>query len=255
MNRLLGIASLVLASAALAVALWGPGGKSAPSPVPALQDAPVGATPADVEDLERRVRALEDTTLGLSRRLMALEQRPVVTADGGVVAGAPAALTAELEQLREEVRGLMAGEALNSEGGRAFLKDAVRAAQDEMRAEQRQARQQEWMQAQAQAQTQRDERLRKFVSDARLDYNQEQALMRRVQAEDAKRQSLLQEVSAGTKNPRDVRQELRAERQRTDQEMNALLDESQQARYQEMRREEWREERPRGGDRAGGGQP
>lgn len=257
MNRLLGIASFVLASAALAVALWGSADKSAPTPVPA-SEAPAGASRADMEDLERRVRALEDTTLGLSRRLMALEQRPAVAADGGVGgAVAPAALTAELEQLRAEVRGLVAGEALSSEGGRAYLKDAVKAAQDELRTEQRQARQQEWMQAQAEARTQRDERLRKFVSDARLNYTQEQALMRRMQAEETRRQALLQELSAGTKTPRDLRQELRAERQRTDQEMSSLLDESQQAQYREMRREERREERPRGGrgERAGGEQP
>jgi hypothetical protein len=50
-------------------------------------------------------------------------------------------------------------------------------------------------------------------------------------------------------NPHDLRQELRADRQRTDQEMKALLDKSQEAQYQEMRREEWREERPHGGGR------
>ncbi|NMO21178.1 hypothetical protein HPC49_10510 [Pyxidicoccus fallax] len=249
MNKLLGIASLVLASAALGVSLWGSGEKSAPAPV--VQEAPVGASPADVEDLERRVRALEDTTLGLSRRLIALEQRPVVSADGGVVAGAPAALTAELEQLRAEVRSMVAGEALNSEGGRAYLKDAVRAVQDEMRTEQRETRQQAWMQTEAQAQTQRNERVRKFVSDARLNYNQEQTLTRRLQAEDTKRQALLQEVSAGTKSPRDVRQELRAEREQTDREMNALLDEGQKAQYQELRREE-RPMRGAGWGRGGG---
>ncbi|MCY1015092.1 hypothetical protein [Pyxidicoccus sp. MSG2] len=256
MNKLLGIASLVLASAALAVSLMGRG-EPAPPP-PSHEDAPPAMAAADVEDLERRVRALEDTALGLSRRLMTLEQRPAISADGGVVA-APAALTAELEQLRAEVRGMVAGEALNSEGGRAYLKDAVRAAQEEMRNEQREVRQQEWAQAQVQAQTQRAERLRQFVSDAKLNYNQEQALTRRMQAEDSKRQALMAEVQAGTKNPRDIRQELRAERQQTDQEMSSLLSEEQQAKYQELRREEWgnggRQQRGPRGERAGGEQP
>lgn len=246
MNKLLGIASLTLASAALAVALWGPRQDGAPAS--AAQEAPAAASPTGVEELERRVRALEDTALGLSRRLMALEQRPVVSADGGVVA-APTALTAEVEQLRAEVRGLIAGEALNSEGGRTYLKDMVRTVQEEMRNEQRQARQQEWQQAQTQAQAQRGERVRQFISDARLNYNQEQALTRRLEAEDAKRQALLQEVGAGTRNPRDMRQALRAERQQTDEEMRSLLDEGQRAKYEEMRRDEWREERPRGGGR------
>lgn len=249
MNKLLGIASLVLASAALGVSLLGRGEPAATAP---SQEAPATAA-ADVEALERRIRALEDTSLGLSRRLMALEQRPVVSADGGVVA-APTALTAEIEQLRAEVRGMVAGEALNSEGGRAYLKDAVRAVQDEMRSEQREARQQEWTQMQAQVQTQRAERLRNFVREAGLNYNQEQALTRRMQAEDTKRQALMAEVQAGTKNPRDVRQELRAERQQTDQEMSTLLNEEQQAKYRELRREDWAAERPRGA-RAGGEQP
>ncbi|MFP2912374.1 hypothetical protein ACLESD_46605, partial [Pyxidicoccus sp. 3LFB2] len=235
MNRLLGIASLLLASAALGVALWG-GGEPA-SPTPAPRDESADVAPEDVDYLERRIKALEDTTLGLSRRLMALEQRPVAASDGGLVAP-PTALTAELEQLRAEVRGLVAGEALNSEGGRAYLKDAVRAVQDEMRTEQREARQQQWVEAQAQVVTQRAERLRQFVSDAKLNYNQEQTLTRRMQAEDAKRQALIEEVRAGTKNPRDMRQELRAERQATDQEMATLLDEAQQAKYRELRREE-----------------
>jgi hypothetical protein len=95
------------------------------------------------------------------------------------------------------------------------------------------------------------------VSEAKLNYNQEQALTRRLQAEDARRQALLAEVQAGTKNPRELRQELRAERQQTDQEMSALLDEEQQAKYREMRREEGRDGRPRGqrGERAAGEQP
>ncbi|MFP2928566.1 hypothetical protein ACLESO_25905 [Pyxidicoccus sp. 3LG] len=246
MNKLLGIASLVLASSALAVALMGRGEPAAP-PSPE-QDVPIDeAILVDMEDLERRVKALEDTSLGLSRRLMELERRPVVSADGGVVmASAPASLTAEMEQLRAEVRGLVAGEALNSQGGREYLKEAVRAAQEEMRTEQRQARQEQWVQAQAQAQGQRKERVRQFVSEARLNYNQEQTLTRRLEAEDQKRQALLDEVRAGTKNPRDMRQELRAESRKTDEEMNALLDEAQRAQYEQMRREERREGGPRG---------
>ncbi len=254
MNKFLGIASLVLASSALAVALWAP--REAAAPTPTYQEAPAAVSPEDLEDLERRVQSLEDTSLGLSRRLMALEQRPLVSADGGAAA-APAVLAAEVEQLRAEVRGMIAGEALNSQGGREYLKETLRSVQDEMRAEQRQVREQQWQQAQAQYQAQRSERVRQFISDARLSYNQEQTLTRRLEAEEAKRQALQQEVGAGTKSPRDVRQALRDERQQTDQEMRAVLDEAQRAKYDEMRREAWREERPRGGrgERANSGPP
>jgi hypothetical protein len=46
-------------------------------------------------------------------------------------------------------------------------------------------------------------------------------------------------------------QGLRVDRQRTDQERRALLDEPQEAHYQEKCPEEWREERPHGGGRGG----
>ncbi len=249
MNRLLGYASLGTALLALGVALWGP--RDTPAPAVVTESATAAASPEDVRALAKRVLALEDNTLSLSRRLMALEQRAggaPVAAEGAPVAGAPA-LAAEVEQLRNEVRGLIAGEALNSQGGREYLKEAVRSAQEEMRAEMRQARQQEWAQAQAQAQEQRSERVRQFISDARLNYTQEQALTSRLQTEDSRRQALMEEVRAGSKSQRDVRQELRALRTETDQEMAKVLSADQQAKYEEMRREERQDGRQRGGGR------
>jgi Spy/CpxP family protein refolding chaperone len=58
-------------------------------------------------------------------------------------------------------------------------------------------------------------------------------------------------VRAGSKSQRDVRQELRALRTETDQEMAKVLSADQQAKYEEMRREERRD--GRGGGRQGGG--
>lgn len=250
MNRFLGFASLGTAVLALGVALWAP--RDMPAPAAVEESGPAAASPGDVQALARRVQALEDIAQGLSRRLMAVEARA-----GGAApaAGAPAtapALAAEVEQLRSEVRGLIAGEALSSEGGRQYLKEAVRTAQEEMRAEMRQQRQQEWVQAQAQAQEQRSERVRQFITDARLNYSQEQALTGRLQTEESRRQALLEEVRAGSKSPRDVRQALRALRTETDQEMAKVLSAEQQAKYEEMRREERRDGRPRGGGRQAG---
>jgi hypothetical protein len=256
MNRFLGPASLGLSLLALAVALWGPRGETvAPTSLPTEPSA--ASSSPEWKELERRVKNLEDTSLSLSKRLMLLEQRPVVSADGGVVAVAPS-LAAEVEQLRSEVRGLVAGEALNSEGGREYLKEMVRSVQDDMRAEQRELREQRFQQAQAQVMATRAERLRQFVSDARLSYSQEQELNRRMQNEDAQRQALTEALLAGSKSTRDVRQELRQLRNQTDTEMKALLDESQQVKYDEMRREERRESRPGGWREQGqgqGGQP
>jgi type I site-specific restriction endonuclease len=160
----------------------------------------------------------------------------------------PAVLAQEVEQLRTEVRGLIAGEALQSEGGREYLKEMVRSVQDEMRTAQRQERQQQWIQNQSQAQAARAERLRKFVSEAGLSYNQEQDLLRRMDAEEARRQALFAEVEAGSKEPRDVRRELRDMRRQTDAEMQKVLSEEQRVKYEELRREE------RGPGRQGGQQ-
>jgi hypothetical protein len=255
MNRFLGPASLGLSVLALVIALTGSRGEPA-APPPANEPADAFSS-LELEALERRVESLEQTSLSLSKRLMLLEQRPVVASDGGVVAVAPS-LAAEVEQLRSEVRGMIAGEALNSQGGREYLKEAVRSVQDDLRTEQRELRQQQMLQAQAQAQAGRAERLRQFVSDAKLSYGQEQELTRRMRNEDTQRQALFDAVRAGTKSPRDARQEVRQLRQQTDKEMAAVLDESQRARYEEMRREERREERPRGGQwrgQAGDDQP
>ena len=247
MNRFLGPASLGVSVLALAIALFGSRGEPVAPPTPA-EPAADAFTSLELEAIERRVESLEQTSLSLSKRLMLLEQRPMVASDGGVAA-VPASLAAEVEQLRSEVRGMVAGEALNSQGGREYLKEAVRSAQEEMRAEMRQARQQEWVQAQAQAQQQRSERVRQFISEARLNYTQEQALTSRLQTEDSRRQALMEEVRAGSKSQRDVRQELRALRTETDQEMAKVLSAEQQAKYEEMRREERRDGRPRGGGR------
>ena len=251
MNRFLGPASLGLSVLALAMALWGPRGEPVAPPA-ASEPAADAFTSLELEAIERRVESLEQTSLSLSKRLMLLEQRPMVASDGGVAA-VPASLAAEVEQLRSEVRGMIAGEALQSQGGREYLKDAVRSVQEEMRTEQREQRQQQMLQAQEQAQAGRAERLRQFASDAKLSYSQEQELTRRMQGEDAQRQALFDAVRAGTKSPRDARQEVRQLRQQTDKEMAAVLDESQRAMYEEMRREERREERPRGGQWQGRG--
>jgi hypothetical protein len=243
MNRFLGFASLGLAVLALAVALSGSQEVVVSTPA---EERPSSHSTQDVQALEKRVKALEDTVVSLSTRLMAAERRPAAAdGSGGAVAGtAPVVLAQEVEQLKTEVRSLIAGEALNSQGGREYLKEMVRSVQDEMRTAQRQERQQQWVQAQMQAQARQSERLRKFVSEAGLNYSQEQELTRRIQEEDSRRQALLAEVSAGTKSQRDVRQELRAMRNQTDEAMQKLLSEPQWVKYEELRRGDQGQRRP-----------
>jgi len=204
-----------------------------------------------VEELEGRVKLLEDNALSLSKRMMLLEQRPGGAAGG---AGAPAALATEVEQLRAEVRGLSTGQTLHSEGGRQYFKDMLVSVQDEMRTAQREQRQQRVVQDQAQTQTQRAERVRRFASEARLSSSQERDLTRRLDDENAKRQALFDSMQSGDKSFRDVRQEMRQLREQTDTEVKALLDESQRTQYDEMRREEWQRGRPREWQGQGQGQ-
>jgi hypothetical protein len=244
MNRFLGFSSLGLAALALAVALWGS--------QEVVVSAPPAGTPGsdsaqEVQALERRVKALEDTVVHLSSRLMALERRPAAAQDGvGVALAPPVGLAQEVEQLRAEVRSMVAGEALHSEGGREYLKAMMRSIQEEQRTAQRQERQQQWGQAQAQAQAERTQRWRQFASEARLDYSQEQQLFQRLEGEEAKRKALMDEVSAGSKSPRNVQRELRTLSTQTDEEVQKLLSQEQFAKYRELRREE------RGPQRQGG---
>ncbi|ATB30927.1 hypothetical protein [Melittangium boletus] len=245
MNRFLGPASLGVSLLALGVALWGPSGEPAvqsPPPSPPAQAAVSPELEDLVDELEGRIKMLEDNALSLSRRMMLLEQRPGGAAGG---AAAPAALASEVEQLRAEVRGLSTGQTLHSEGGRQYFKEMLVSVQDEMRTEQREQRQQRVLQDQTQLQAQRTERLRRFASDARLSSSQERDVTRRLDDENAKRQALFDSMQAGDKSFRDVRQEMRQLREQTDTEVKALLDESQRTQYDEMRREEWQRGRPR----------
>ncbi|SET76257.1 hypothetical protein SAMN05443639_104223 [Stigmatella erecta] len=250
MNRFLGFSSLGLAALALVVAL----ANSSPVivPPPPVGEFPGAAAGPEVQALEKRVQALEGTVQLLSQRLREAERRPGTAAAPGE--GAPPALAAEVDQLKDEIRGLMAGEALNSEGGREYLKEMMTSVQDEMRDARRKEQEQRWMQAMSQVQLDRSGNWRKFVSEAGLNASQEQQLMRRLEDEDSRRKTLIEEVRAGTKQPREMQRELREARKQTDEEMQKLLGADQQKKYVEARRDEWRQARGVGGPGGPGGQ-
>lgn len=238
MNRFLGPASLAVSLLALAVAFWSPRGDEAPPPAAPAAQAPAAFSTQDLDDLELRVKMLEDNALNLSRRMMQLEQRPQT---GGVEGGpvAPAALASEVQRLRSEVQGLTAGQALRSEEGREALKGVVRSVQDEMRNEQREQREQRLMQSMERAQSQQAERVRRFAVDARLSSSQERDVTRHLENESTQRQALFDAARAGGE-AQNVRQQVRQLREQTDTQIKAVLDESQQAQFEAMRREERR---------------
>ncbi|ADO74990.1 conserved uncharacterized protein [Stigmatella aurantiaca DW4/3-1] len=246
MNRFLGFSSLGLSALALVVALASSSEPIVVPPPPVGDSSGMGAQ--NVQALEKRVQALEGTVQLLSQRLREAERRPT----GAPGQAEPAALAAEVDQLKDEIRGLMAGEALNSEGGREFLKEMMTSVQGEMRENRRQEQEQRWVQAMSQVQLDRSGNWKKFVSEAGLNSSQEQQLLRRLEDEDSRRKTLIEEVRAGTKQPRDMQRELREARKQTDEEMQKLLGADQQRKYLETRRDEWRQARQGGGGSPGG---
>ncbi len=235
--------ALFLSIAAFATALL----KPAPAAETAISQPP---RPNDeLAALERRLDVLEETSEHLEQRVGELLRRPAGIALVGD-AGVPAALALEVAQLKSEVRGMIAGEALNSEGGRAYLKDAVRGVQDELRAEERKERAERFAAAQAQQTAATSAAWKKFVTDARLDYTQEQTLNRVLEAETTARKAMFDALRDGSKTFADLRDESRKTRETTDAEMKKALSADQYQQYTDARRETRREG---GGDFGGGG--
>jgi hypothetical protein len=254
MNRFLGPASLGVSLLALGVALWGPHeAPPAPAPAPAPHASLAPELVEQVDELETRIKLLEDNALNLSRRMMALEQGGKAGSAAGGAVAAPAGLATEVEQLRAEVRGLGLGQTLHSEGGRQYFKEMLTSVQEEQRGEQREARRQRVEQAQAEQQAQRAERLRRFVSEARLSSSQERQVTSRLDQESTQRQALFEAMQSGDKPFQNARQEMRQLREQTDTDIKALLDDSQRAQYDALRSEEWQRGRPRDGQQGGAG--
>jgi hypothetical protein len=236
MSRLIPLLALVLSVAALAAALLRP----APTAEVAVE-RPAPHAEDELAALDRRIELLEETAQHLEQRVSELSRKPVYPAgDSGTV---PPGIALEVAQLRSEVQGMIAGEALQSEGGKAYLRDAVRGVQEELANEERKVRAERFAAQQEKAQTEQKERWKKFVTDARLDYTQEQSLNRLLEAEATSRRTVMDQVRTGTKSFGDVRTELRASREQTDKEMKASLSAEQFQKYTEQRR----------GDRQGGG--
>jgi hypothetical protein len=229
MNRLMIVAALVLSLIALVVALTsGPDELDSmafaedPDPYADMRQSP------DVAELEARLSYLDRTVSNLVRRIDALERAPARAQQA-----APAGIEAQLSALRSDVDALLTGEALGTDSGRQHLKDVVRTIQDEVYAERAQQQQAARLQA-------REQRLQRFAQEARLSPTQEQDVRRLLQDEERMRETLFERMRAdGTgQGRRQVAQELRALRQRTDEEAQRILGADQQQAYQQLRRED-----------------
>lgn len=235
MNRALPILSLCIALLALAGALIPRDPVVLP---PSQPEAPRGMD-VDAELLRRRVELLEDDNRALWDRVVLLERRQgsALSTDAG-----SAGLVSEIAQLRQEVRGVMTGEMLSNEASRAALKEVIREAEAENQREriaQRQERQE-------QRAAEQKAKWKAFISTAKLTWQQEQELTKRLDAEETARQAFAQQLQSGTPPNPEAFRALRDQRKETDQAMSKLLDGPQQEQYQAMRRED------RGGGRRGG---
>ncbi len=190
----------------------------------------------DAELLRRRVELLEDDNRALWDRVVVLERRntAVVLNDAGVEL-APS-IVSEVAQLRQELRGVITGAALSNEASRAALKEVIKEAEaDTLRERVAQSQQRRDQRAQEQK-----VKWKEFVTTAKLTFQQEQELTRRLDAEEATRQQM--QNGTAVMGPETFRA-MRDQRRETDEAMNKLLDDTQKEQYQAMRRE----------DRGGGG--
>lgn len=235
MQRVLPIASLVLASAAV-VAAFVP--RDASPPAAASASERPTSNDDDLEVLRRRVDVIEDEQRVIWNRVLVLEKRAQGVVEGGGYDGGamPPALVAEVALLKQELRSVMQGEVLSDPAGRSAMKDIVREVQGDMLRE-RQAQRQQRQEARA---VEQKAKWKSFATDARLTSEQEQTLTQRLEAEEAARKALFER---GTPPERDELRALRDQRKETDTLMLPMLDETQKTKYQELRQE----------DRGGGG--
>ncbi len=230
MNRALLIACFAISTIALALSLVP---RADPLPPPPI--ATTGVMPEELELLQRRLDDVEDTQRELFDRVSRLQRAGAVgAADLSLDAGVPAALQAEVARLRDEVHGMIAGEALSSPGGKAYLKDTLH----EIQAEEARARMEQRLARTAQRNEEQKQQWKKFVTDAHLDYAQEQTLTKALDAEQQRRDALMAEARAGTKDFRDAFREQRDLQRDTDKTVKAQLDEAQQKQYDQLRREQ-----------------
>lgn len=239
MNRALPLVSLCVALLALGISLV----PREPVVVAPPPDEP-RRSEADPE-LRRRVELLEDDSRALWDRVTLLERRQVAgpAVDGGVAAPS---LVNEVAQLREEVRGVMTGEVLSNEAGRAALKEVIREAEADRQRERQAQRQQDQQQRVAEQKA----RWKDFVTTAKLTWAQEQELDKRLAAEEAARKAMVEQMTQNGPPSAEAFRALRDQRKETDEAMGALLDATQKEQYQALRREDRGGGRPPAPERA-----
>ncbi len=174
---------------------------------------------AEFATLAARIARLER----LSSLRVAVAPLPAPTEAPAAGGGAPipAAVAAELRQLREDVNALLTGEATATEQGQARLRSLIADTQQRQMAEREERR---------------DARvLEQLTADAHLSQAQRDDLGKALQAERTQRRTLLATARTGQGRPDELRPSLQALRAQTDQSARSLLSAEQFSKYEASR--------------------
>ena len=188
-----------------------------------LAEAP-GAASTDAREQEDFTARLDE----LEARVQRLGRVALADPRAG---GAGAALSPEdVEALKEDVSAAAVDRALASGEGRERLRNAIREEQATLEEERRQERSQRMKQM-------RDERLAKFIAEAKLSDTQAKSVSETYEEEWKTMQSLFEEVRGGARSWQDVRGEMRDMRAATDEKIGQTLDSTQMSAWSAMRAE------------------
>ncbi len=245
MVKVTAAAALIVSCAALALVAIRPSARPLPPPPPAPMVDAAGFG-VDAEELEWRLRAMEDNLSHLGRRLTQLERAQrdgsgVQPSSGGVAAVTAGGVdvASELQSLRQDLHAVATTEALSSDRGREVLKTALRDLQGELQAE----RVREFRERQTQ---QREAQVSRFVQEARLTGTQERDVRALLDAEAARQTELTERMRQGERD-RSLFTELRALREQNDAQARQVLSADQYEAWSQLRASE------RGPGRGGGG--
>jgi hypothetical protein len=186
--------------------------------------SPSTETGADAA-LERRVASLEQTVARVFRMVLAGQSRRQPGRGSGAAAD-----NRSVADLREDVDALLTGEAVNTEKGRKQLHQIVRQVQEQV-----------WQERRERWQTMRKEmqqaRIKELAKKAGLSANQVERLGTLLDDERTRRRTLRRSVRDGQLPFAQVRGQMRALRQTTDQKAKEILDSRQYTEYEKMRKE------------------
>ena len=229
------ITALALATCSSIIALWQGGRISDLEETLAAREAPVPVAPTDrtafLGDDDSLLRSLQGRVSRLEAELVVRRPRGPAEATP-VVETVPGEAPSEeaVSAIREQVDALMVGEVLETEEGRARLKELMK----ETRSQERQERMERW---QENRKEEAREEVARFAEEHDLSNQQAQDVTRMMDTEMAAMSELFRTAREGDRSHREIRTEVRQIRDSTDLQVQDMLNEDQFVGYQAMRDE------------------